>query len=60
MGFADLAQPRWQAWRRKQQLQERTPASFSDVLTQVKAFADPCLADQVGGKTWRAAEGHWT
>ncbi|MCK2240590.1 nucleotidyl transferase AbiEii/AbiGii toxin family protein [Crossiella sp. S99.2] len=59
-GFADLAQPRWQAWRRKQQLQERTPANFSEVLTQVMAFADPCLADQVGGQTWRAAEGHWT
>ncbi|WHT21665.1 nucleotidyl transferase AbiEii/AbiGii toxin family protein [Crossiella sp. CA-258035] len=58
-GFAELAQSRWLAWRRKQRLAEHVPASFAEVLAWVTAFADPCLADQTGGKNWLAADGHW-
>lgn len=41
-GYADIAQPRWAAWRRKQQLQS-TPEEFAELLTEVVAFADPIL-----------------
>ncbi len=42
-GYAVLAQPKWSAWRRKQQL-GNTPAEFSDLLKEIVAFADPILA----------------
>ncbi len=41
-GFAAIAQPRWQAWRRKQQL-TNTPEQFTDLLAVVVGFADPLL-----------------
>ena len=41
-GYADIAQPRWAAWRRKQQLQS-TAEEFAELLTEVVAFADPIL-----------------
>lgn len=41
-GYADIAQPRWSAWRRKQQL-ATTPEDFAELLTEVVAFADPIL-----------------
>ena len=39
-GFAPLAQARWSAWRRRQQL-ANTPAQFIDLLETVMSFADP-------------------
>ena len=42
-GFADLAQSRWAAWRRKQRL-NNTPESFADLLDDVIAFSDPHLS----------------
>lgn len=39
---AAIAQPRWQAWRRKQQL-TNTPEQFADLLAVVTNFADPVL-----------------
>ena len=41
-GYADIAQPRWSAWRRKQQL-ATAPEEFAELLTEVVAFADPIL-----------------
>jgi len=41
-GYADIAQPRWSAWRRKQQL-ATTPEEFAGLLTEVITFADPIL-----------------
>jgi Nucleotidyl transferase AbiEii toxin, Type IV TA system len=31
-GYAEIAQQRWTAWRRKQHLEATTPESFSDLL----------------------------
>lgn len=42
-GFDTIAQPRWQAWRRKQQL-TNTPEQFADLLEVVTNFADRLLA----------------
>ena len=58
-GYAELAQGRWAAWRRKQQLDDRLPAHFGDVLAYVLAFADPVLDDPVLDATWRAETLHW-
>lgn len=41
-GYADIAQPRWAAWRRKQQL-AATPEEFALLLTEVTEFVDPVL-----------------
>ncbi len=43
-GFADIAQPQWAAWRRKQQLTQ-APVSFADLLAVVAEFADSHLTD---------------
>lgn len=41
-GYADLAQPKWAAWRRKQQLND-TPPDFDELLSEVVAFTDRVL-----------------
>ncbi len=41
-GCATIAQPRWAAWRRKQQLTE-TPEHFGELLETMIGFADPLL-----------------
>lgn len=41
-GYAELAQPKWAAWRRKQQL-DSAPIEFQDLLDRVIDFADPIL-----------------
>ncbi len=41
-GYAALAQPKWSAWRRKQQL-GNTPADFQELLASVIDFADQIL-----------------
>lgn len=58
-GYAELAQPRWAAWRRKQQLEQRLPTQFADVLDAVIAFADPALAGRVTGLTWHPDTARW-
>jgi predicted nucleotidyltransferase component of viral defense system len=42
-GYAAIAQPRWSAWRRNQRLESTTPATFSDLIQTVIAYADPLL-----------------
>ncbi len=42
-GFAELAQARWAAWRRKQRLND-TPESFAHLLDDVIAYSDPHLS----------------
>jgi Nucleotidyl transferase AbiEii toxin, Type IV TA system len=39
-GYAAVGQSRWLAWRAKQNLDDRLPANFADVLEPVLAFAD--------------------
>ena len=58
-GYAQLAQPRWSAWRRKQMLEDRTPPEFSELLAEVIAFADPILASRDAGSTWDPRSRLW-
>jgi len=58
-GYAALAQARWLVWRRKQQLDDRLPSSFLDVLGPVIAFADGALTGQVTQAQWDPAMRRW-
>lgn len=51
-GMAELAQPRWIVWRRKQRLERSTPEGFQELLDSCMIFADPVLNNKV-------AELHW-
>ena len=39
--YGAIGQQRWQAWRRKQQLENRIPSQFAEVIAAVADFADP-------------------
>jgi hypothetical protein len=58
-GYAALVQPRWAAWRRKQRLDDRLPASFADILDAVISFADPVLTGTVASRHWDPATRIW-
>lgn len=59
VGYAEAAQARWMDWRRKQRLEDRTPAQFSELLAEVIAFADPILDADPEGLTWDPATRRW-
>jgi hypothetical protein len=48
VGYPDVAQQRWTAWRRKQGLAATTPSQFADMVDEVVEFADPLLARAAG------------
>jgi hypothetical protein len=43
-GYGAIGQQRWDAWRRKQRLDDRMPGQFSEVVAAVVAFADPAIS----------------
>jgi hypothetical protein len=57
-GYADLAQPRHQAWRGENRSDE-FPEQFDEVLTEVIDFLDPELGGGVAQLTWRASDVTW-
>lgn len=57
-GYAALAQGRWGAWRRKQQMLDQ-PEQFNDLIQAVIAFADPALTGQVRSLTWNPTSRQW-
>jgi hypothetical protein len=58
-GYAEIAQERWAAWRRRQRLEDRLPERFEDVLTAVIDFADPAITGTAEGQTWDPITGAW-
>jgi hypothetical protein len=58
-GYAELAQARWRAWRRKQRLDDRLPERFDELLNAVIAFADPVVNSTASDWTWSAASQQW-
>jgi predicted nucleotidyltransferase component of viral defense system len=58
-GYAEIAQQRWAAWRRRQQLEDRLPERFDDVLSAIIAFADPAILGSAAGLTWDPLAGDW-
>lgn len=71
-GYGQLAKPRWQAWRRRWQLADRTPEDVDDLLSEILAFcgsdperkghgrpvgSDHCVLDPSDGRVTRCALG---
>ena len=59
-GYGEIGQARWAAWRRKQQLEDRVPAAFAEVVSAVVAFADPAVSGSVRGLSWDPSAGSWS
>lgn len=59
-GYAPVAQRRWSAWLRKQNLTDRLPSSMADVLDAVMSFAEPALTDSVQRLRWDPQTRTWT
>ena len=59
-GYGEIGQARWAAWRRKQQLEDRVPDQFAEVVSAVVAFADPAVRGNVTGLSWDPSAGSWS
>ena len=58
-GYGDIAQTKWVAWRRKQQLEDRVPESFDELIAAVAEFADPIIASGSPGTRWDPPDRAW-
>lgn len=59
-GYGEIGQARWAAWRRKQQLEDRVPNQFAEVVSAVVSFADPVITDTAAALAWDPASGVWS
>ncbi len=59
-GYAAIGQQRWDAWRRRQYLDDRLPAQFSDVIQAVITFADPAITGTATARRWNPAADTWS
>lgn len=59
-GYGDIGQQHWAAWRSKQQLGDRLPEQFHDVVTSAVDFADPVIAGTAAGHRWDPGTGTWS
>jgi hypothetical protein len=57
-GYAEIAQARWSAWRRRNGL-DYLPESFGVVLDAVIEFAGPAVGRKVGDSTWSPESRKW-
>lgn len=57
-GYADLAQPKWAAWRQRQSRDE-LPFQFHDVLAEVIDFAEPAITDDLSAMSWNPDRQKW-
>ena len=56
-GYGLIGQQRWDAWRRKQRLDDRLPSQFTDAVT---TFADPAIIGTASSQRWNPATGTWS
>jgi hypothetical protein len=59
-GYGEIGQDRWATWRRRQQLEERLPDQFAEVVSAVVEFADPVITGAAGGRSWDPSAGSWS
>jgi hypothetical protein len=59
-GLAPIAQPRWQAWLKKHQIESDIPADMSEILDALAVFADPLLDKSADQRTWHHLRRTWT
>jgi hypothetical protein len=57
--MSPAAQPKWSAWRRKQQLETSAPEHFSVLLGRCIEFADPVIEGTARDKCWSPSERRW-
>jgi len=61
-GYPALAQAKWHAWRARQNLEDRLPADFAEVLESVLVFTDGLFdttrTSQAG--IWSPADRRWS
>ena len=58
-GFDDIGQPKWSAWRRKQQLMDRTPERFGELIDAFIAFSEPAVLGSAIGSQWSPDSRAW-
>ncbi len=58
--YGRIGQQRWEAWRRRQRLDDRLPGQFSEVVTAVVTFADPAITGMAAERSWDPATGRWS
>lgn len=58
-GYGHIGQRQWSAWLRRQQMVERLPDQFSDVVAPVTAFADPAITGLSTGYLWSPEAAAW-
>lgn len=58
-GYGDIGQQKWATWRRKQQVEDRAPAAFADVVAAFVSFADPAIGGDAAGRQWEPATRTW-
>ncbi|WP_197512569.1 nucleotidyl transferase AbiEii/AbiGii toxin family protein [Tessaracoccus coleopterorum] len=57
--MAALAQRKWEIWRRKQRLEQSTPASFADLLATCVVFVEPVLEGSTDRLQWNPSSQAW-
>lgn len=58
-GFGALGQAGWQAWRRRERLDERLPAAFSDALAVVVRLGSGAVSPEAEGLRWNPEHLEW-
>jgi len=58
-GYGEIGQKRWAAWRKKQQLEDRTPALFAELIASFLAFAERPVAGTTAGTGWDPGTRSW-
>ena len=58
-GYGDIGQDKWAGWRRRQQVEDRTPNQFSELLEAYVAFADPAITGAATGRAWDPRSQNW-
>jgi predicted nucleotidyltransferase component of viral defense system len=58
-GYGRIGQGQWSAWLRRQQMMERLPDQFSEVVAAVVAFADPAITGTSARCLWLTGAAEW-
>jgi hypothetical protein len=58
-GLAELAQSKWAAWVRKQNLLDRLPVLFETVIAANQIFADPLMSRSALDERWDPEARRW-
>lgn len=57
--YGEIGQAKWEAWRRKQQLVDRSPESFEELIRSFIAFAAPVVLGNAAGQQWYPYDQTW-